>query len=536
MENYNVAELKECSKEELVSIILRGQQELNDLKEKLGLLKSDRFGASTEKLDTLVEQTTLYLNEAEAIYDESADDPEDEEQEDIETVTYTRRKSKGKRKVDLSRFETRIINHEMTEEQLAAEFGDEGYKRLPDRIYSKLHVVPTHFYVEEHHVAVYASKKTDKIVRAEAPVQMLEKSIATPSLVAGIWNAKYTNGMPMNRIEQEFERREVPIGRQTMCNWTITLGKRYISRVYERMHMHLLQESLLQADETYVKVRDNAKGNEKSEMWVYRTGEFNKERPIILYQYSPGRTGDVPREFLKGFKGVLVSDGYQVYLSMSEENEDITSAMCWAHARRKFADAVKAAKSINKEADVSDSLAYRCMEKISIIYLREEKLKKYSPEERLKRRQTLVKPKVDELFKWARSKAADAATALTREGFNYLLSHEKELRVFLSNGLVPIDNSATERSIRPFVNGRKAWMMIATESGAEVSAMLYSLVETCKANKIKIYDYFEHILTELPKHENDKNDDYLDSLMPWSPDLPGKCKMPAKAEKQSVKK
>ena len=125
---------------------------------------------------------------------------------------------------------------------------------------------------------------------------------------------------------------------------------------------------------------------------------------------------------------------------------------------------------------------------------------------------------------------------MTRKGFSYLLSHEKELKVFLDNGHVPIDNSATERAIRPFTVGRKNWMMIATESGARVSAMLYSIVETCKANNIKAFDYFTYLLAELPKHENDPDTAYLNALLPWSPDLTANCRMPVKPEKKSKKK
>ena len=116
------------------------------------------------------------------------------------------------------------------------------------------------------------------------------------------------------------------------------------------------------------------------------------------------------------------------------------------------------------------------------------------------------------------------------------MNHEKELKVFLDNGIVPIDNSATERAIRPFTVGRKNWMMIATESGAKASAMLYSIVETCKANRVKIFDYFSYLLTELPKHENDVDTDYLDSLLPWSEDLPDSCKLTEKPPKKAKKK
>lgn len=116
------------------------------------------------------------------------------------------------------------------------------------------------------------------------------------------------------------------------------------------------------------------------------------------------------------------------------------------------------------------------------------------------------------------------AKSETGEGFTYSLNQEAYLKAFLTDDSIPLDNSASERAIRPFTVGRKNWMMIDTEHGAKASAMIYSLVETAKANHLKPYEYLKHLLTEIPKHMDDTNTDFLANLLPWSENLPADCR------------
>ena len=291
------------------------------------------------------------------------------------------------------------------------------------------------------------------------------------------------------------------------------------------MKQELLKEPVVQADETSVKVsKDGRPAGSESRMWVYRSGEYNTETPVILYDYQKTRSGDNPILFLKGFSGFLECDGFSGYRKMGRLVEDVSIACCWAHARRDFADAVKAYGE--KQPGVQDILAYRALEKIARIYLLDEKFKKLPPEERKKRRQTTVKPRVDAFFAWVKERRNDVPQkGKTGEGFTYCLNSEKYLRTFLDDGLVPIDNSACERAIRPFAVGRKNWQLIDTVNGAQASAIIYSIVETAKANNLKPYKYLRHLLTELPQRLDEKNSELtLDDLLPWSPNLPDTCR------------
>lgn len=258
--------------------------------------------------------------------------------------------------------------------------------------------------------------------------------------------------------------------------------------------------------------------------FVYRTSELSDGKPVVLYQYGKPRSKRNIQKFLQGFSGTLVSDAFSGYRSLDQNDENIHSAFCWAHARRDYADALKALKADAKEL-AHETIAHIALVQIAQIYKAEEALRNLSAEERQTRRHKEVLPLVEAYFAWVH--AQDPATILsekTRDGLKYSLNQEKYLKVFLENGEVPIDNSATERAIRPFTIGRANWHIIDTIHGAQASAVIYSLVETAKANKLKIYEYLKHLLTEIPKHMDNTSLDFLEDLLPWSENLPEECR------------
>ena len=519
MKQLSSSELNNLSKADLAAMVLQMQQQINTLNEKIAIMNARHFGRSTEKLDTLPGQMSVF-NEAEAAAAEAVAEPA------IEQVVVRRKKQKGQRKEDLSRLPVRVENHELTKEQLKEIYGENGWKRLPDEVYSRVEYQPAVREVVEHHVAQYAAKKNDdRIVRADRLVDLLRNSIATPSLVAAIMNAKYTNAIPLYRIAQDFEQNDMILSRATMANWVIRCSERYLSLVYDRLRKHLCAQKIIQADETTCQVtKDGRPSDAKSYMFVYRTSEHCKEKPVILYQYGKTRSKSNIQKFLTGFSGTLISDAFSGYKSLDRNDENIHSAFCWAHARRDYADALKALKGEDKNY-AHETVAHKALVQIAAIYKAEEALKDLTAEERYSRRQREVKPLVEAYFAWVHEQ--DPATILsqkTRDGLNYSINQEKYLKVFLEDGNIPIDNSATERTIRPFTIGRANWHIIDTIHGAEASAVIYSLVETAKANNLKIYEYLKHLLTEIPKHIDDTSMDFLEDLLPWSEKLPEECR------------
>ena len=530
--NYTEEQLNSVDKSFLIQLLLQQQEQLNALtrelhtsNEKMQLLmeqvilgKQNRFGRSSEKMEDTsqscfceVDGTIVFFNEAEAVCDLNAAEPDD-----LELKSPKQPKRKGKKEADLSGLPVRRIDHYLSEEELEAEFGVRGWKQLPDAISRKYHFVPAKVEVEEHHIGVYASKTDEHMVKADHPKALLHGSLVSPSLGAAIINGKYVNAVPLYRLEQEFQRYGLQITRQNMANWCIRLAEEYLSVLYDHLHKVLYSYHVIQADETPVLVNhDGRKAGSKSWMWVYRSGHLYQDRQIVLYEYQQTRNASHPREFLKGYDGICVTDGYQVYHTLEKELEELTIAGCWVHCRRRFDEALKLVpKSYQKESN-----AFLLMKQIQAIYREEGKLNDLSSDERLKQRQVVIKPLVDAFFTYLKTINVSKKDKFG-DAIGYALNQEKYLRVFLTDGDVPIDNNASERAIRGFCIGKKNWQMIDTINGAKSSAIIYSIVETAKANNLKPFDYVQYLLEEIPKHMNDGDCSFLENLLPWSEKLP----------------
>ena len=529
---YTEEQLNSVDKSFLIQLLLQQQEQLEAItkelhasNEKMQLLmeqvilgKQNRFGRSSEKMEDTsqicfreVDGTIVFFNEAEAVCDLNAAEPDD-----LELKPSKQAKRKGKKEADLSGLPVRRIDHYLSEEELETEFGIKGWKQLPDAISRKYHFVPAKVEVEEHHIGVYASKTDEHMVKADHPKTLLHGSLVSPSLGAAIINGKYVNAVPLYRLEQEFQRYGLQITRQNMANWCIRLAEEYLSILYDYLHKELYFYHVIQADETPVLVNHDGRGaGSKSWMWVYRSGHLYQDRQIVLYEYQQTRNASHPREFLKGYDGICVTDGYQVYHTLEKEMEELTIAGCWVHCRRRFDDALKLIpKSYQKESN-----AFLLMKQIQAIYREEGKLKDLSSDERLKQRQAVIKPLVDAFFAYLKTINVSKKDKFG-DAVGYALNQEKYLRVFLTDGDVPIDNNASERAIRGFCIGKKNWQMIDTINGAKSSAIIYSIVETAKANNLKPFDYVQHLLEEMPKHMDDRDCSFLENLLPWSEKLP----------------
>ncbi|RHP11840.1 IS66 family transposase, partial [Clostridium sp. AF35-15] len=364
--------------------------------EQLILANKNRFGRSSEKMEDAqqlrfaeVDGTIVFFNEAEAVCDLEAPEPET-----LEPALERRKKATGKKAQDMSGLPTNRIDHYMTEEELTAEFGENGWKQLPDAITRRYRFIPAKVEVDEHHVGVYASKTDGHMIKAKHPKSLLHGSPVSASLAAAVMNGKYVNAVPLYRLEQEFLRYGLAITRQNMANWMIRLGEEYLAVLYDHLHSLLYSYHVIQADETPVLVnRDGRSAGSKSYMWVYRSGHMYPEKQIILYEYQRTRNAFHPREFLKNYSGICVTDGYQVYHTLEKEREDLTIAGCWVHARRRFDEALAV---VPKERQ-KESASYLILKQIQTIYRKEGKLKDLSSEERLSQRQVAIKPLVDAL-------------------------------------------------------------------------------------------------------------------------------------------
>lgn len=532
---YTEEELNSFSRETLMAVILSMQDQISQLNanmerliEQIADANSKRYGRSSEKLETISGQLELELifNEAEALTETLyVVEPVEED-----VIQPRHRKSKGKREADLKDLPVEVISHTLSEERLQDVFGTDGWKQLPDEIYKRVRVQPAVYTVEEHHVAVYAGKDNQTIIKVDRPKDLLRNSLLTPSLAASIMNAKYVNGLPPYRISQEFLRNDIHISRQVMANWMIQCADRYLGILYDRLHKEMYRFHVLQADETPVMVtKDGRPANSKSYMWIYRTGKSYTDTPVILYEYQRTRKSDHPEEFLKDFKGIMVCDGYSAYRKLDRKNPDIIFAGCWSHARRRFTEALKALpKTAQKNA--KETVDYEAVSRIAAIYHLDNQMEGQPAKVRKMYRQANIRPLVEAFFAWAKEIQSknQLSRGKTLDGINYCINQEASLKAFLEDGDIPMDNNATESALRSFCLHKHTWKLIDSLDGANASAIIYSITETAKANNLNPFRYLEYVLTVLKDHQDDRDYGFIDDILPWSEKLPEICRNKAK--------
>ena len=532
---YTEEELNSFSRETLMAVILSMQDQISQLNanmerliEQIADANSKRYGRSSEKLETISGQLELELifNEAEALTETLyVGEPVEED-----VIQPRHRKSKGKREADLKDLPVEVISHTLSEERLQDVFGTDGWKQLPDEIYKRVRVQPAVYTVEEHHVAVYAGKDNQTIIKVDRPKDLLHNSLLTPSLAASIMNAKYVNGLPLYRISQEFLRNDIHISRQVMANWMIQCADRYLGILYDRLHKEMYRFHVLQADETPVMVtKDGRPANSKSYMWIYRTGKSYTDTPVILYEYQRTRKSDHPEEFLKDFKGIMVCDGYSAYRKLDRKNPDIIFAGCWSHARRRFTEALKALpKTAQKNA--KETVDYEAVSRIAAIYHLDNQMEGQPAKVRKMYRQANIRPLVEAFFAWAKEIQSknQLSRGKTLDGINYCINQEASLKAFLEDGDIPMDNNATESALRSFCLHKHTWKLIDSLDGANASAIIYSITETAKANNLNPFRYLEYVLTVLKDHQDDRDYGFIDDILPWSEKLPEICRNKAK--------
>ena len=505
----------------LIGEVNQLQNTVDQLQERLNVLTNEDFGRRSEKQSVLDDLEGLFFNESEVIVSESTEEElKEPAPEDINPYLSKEKKPhpKGTRSAVIGELKQATETCKLDEADMKCICGG-TLKYTGKKQIQKLEFHPSYFEVINYEVWEYECTRCGEKVRADGPVPIFEGSLATPSLLAGIATAKFTNAMPYDRMEKYFEQLDAFIPRQTMARWMIRVAEIYFSPIYDRMKLELLlRNKIIHADETTAVVsKDGRKAGAKSYMWVYT--DENSEHPVVIYEYQKTRAGKHPKEFLDGFKGWLCCDGYEAYHSLSE---DITICGCWAHARRHFSNAVKALSNLpHRSAEMS--ISEQALTKIGEMFNLDNSWRNLSYEEHLELRNTELKDKMDEYFEWVESVIDMVSTKTeTGKGLKYSLNQKKYLLGLLSNPDVPLDNSEAERKIRNFVVARKNFVLIDTIAGAEASAIMFSMSETLKANGLKAHDYFKYVLTEMPKHMNDSSKDmsFLDDLLPWSDKLP----------------
>ena len=465
------------------------------LSDRLTLAQRKRFGQSSEKYADGYTQLNLF-NEAEQECDPDGSGPEMEE---IHPASYKRKKCTGKKEEDLSAFETtEVIEYKLEGTDRYCPDCGTKYKVVTKETVKRLKFIPARFEVVEESTYVYSCPKCGAMKRPEKAASLLKGSIATPSLVAGIMNAKYVNGMPLARQEREFARYDLNLSTKTMANWVIQCADRYLQPLYDLMKEEFLRSSYVHGDETRVQVIDEPgqKGSTQNWMWVYLTDEYSGSPRMVLFQYERTRAGYHPVKFLGDqFRGYFTCDGYQAYHSLPE---GITVTGCMAHARRRFDEALTILKKDFTKEQLKETTAYQAMSRIGMLYKIEGLIREKSPEERYTERQKQAKPLLEAFFEWLHSleDAVDRSSKIG-EAVLYTLNQESYLKQYLEDGHLSIDNTAAERAIKNFAVGRRNWLFSKSIRGAQSSATVYSITETALLNGLKPYNYLTYMLERM---------------------------------------
>ena len=478
------------------------------------LSQKKRFGTSSEASDDL--QLSLF-NEAEDTASPQQPEPT------LETITYKRRKRVGQREEMLADLPVETVDYTIPEDERVCPDCACILSEMSTQVRKELKIVPAQVVVVEHVQHVYSCRTCQKdgistpIRTAPMPVPAFPKSLASASSVAYVCDQKYTNAMPLYRQEQQFSRLGVDLSRQTLANWVIR-GSEWLETLYEPLHRELLQRRILQADETTLQVlRESDREPETdSYMWLYRTGRDGPH--IVLYDYQTTRAAKHAGRFLSGYTGWLQTDGYAGYDAVP----GIRQAGCWAHARRYFTEALAVLPKELKNAPCAsrEGLAF-CNRLFDV----ERGLADVDDAARLAARQALCPPILEAFHAWLRKTRPNAAPkSLLGKAVVYCLNQWPKLTAFLQDAGLELDNNRAERSIKPFVIGRKNWLFSNTPRGAKASAVVYSIVETAKENGLKPFEYLTFLFERLPNL--DKSDpSAIEDLLPWSDSIPDCCRM-----------
>ena len=470
--------------------------------------KNKMYGKSSEKATEEVYAQTSLFDEA-----ETTAYLEELEQKTV-TIAAHERKVKKSRSFTMDKLpediEVEVEEHTLPAEERTCEYCGSEMTPIGKEVVRTLKVVPAKVVVHEDWYYSYACKncngEDENTAVEETPHEpsCYPGSFAAPETVAYIMYEKFVMGAPLYRLEQDFDRKGIPLSRQTMSNWILHCSKVWLKPIYEVLHGQLKKHDIIHADETTLQVlhEPGKEPESKSYIWLYRTGSYVQD-PIVLYEYQPGRGGGNPVTFLEGFIGYLQTDGYAGYNGLP----NVIHVGCLAHLKRKFHEAVLVLPKNSRKGTAVEGEAY-CTKLFEI----EKSLADLEPDERYRKRLELEKPVLDAFLAWGNTRHAAEKSTLGK-ALTYLNNQGAKIANYLLDGRLEISNNLAERSIKPFVIDRKNFLFANTPLGAEGSAIMFSMIETAKENGIDPFKYLTYVFKTAPALSKE-NGNWAETLTP----------------------
>lgn len=483
--------------------IKKQESSIQNLQHQLHLFRTARFGRKTEK-GVVPEQLALQFDEAEL----TAEPTTASEATETETITYTRNKKGTGRKALPKSLPYIEKIHDLNEDEKQCPCGC-ALTHIDDEITEQLDVVPQMTFRVVHIRKKYACKSCcDTIRLAKLPKQPIDKAMAAPGLLAAIIDSKFNRHMPLYRQEAMFAEANISVTRGTLSNWLIKSAN-LLTPLVKLMIADIHDYDVAFADETPLQVlkEKDRLATQKSYMWLFIGGPPDKQ--AFVYQYHPTRSHQIPLNFFADFKGYLHADCYKAYVTLGQMSH-IDHVACWAHARRYFVDVAKISKK--------EGLAHQLVKLIGKLYQLERDLKENNtkPDLIFTCREKEAKPilaQIKALLDDAQLKVPPKSPLGT--AIFYSLTHWEALNVYLKDGRLEIDNNRSERSIKPFVIGRKNWLFHGNDVGAHAGSILYSLIETCKQHQVEVFSWLKYVLANIHQAETAEQ---LEQLLPYNID------------------
>ena len=491
-------------------------EEIERLRQIILNLQRTQFGQRSEKrtyvLDDGNQQLSLF-DTPEKSEEKSSSEPSQNSEREIRVSGHSRKKKRTLEELCASLpVEERIVD--LPDEEKVNADGHALTCIGQEYIRTELVLERARAKVVKHYRKVYADRELEQetgyaeVFKPVMPPPLLPHSYASASVVTDVLMKKYVDAMPLYRQEQMWKRMGVELKRGTMANWVIQVADLYLRPFWKRIRSELLTQSTIHADETVMQVHKekDRPDTAESRMWVYSSAK-RADIQLRCFEYRESRSGKWAKTFLEGFSGVLITDGYSGYNKVQEAER----AGCWAHMRRKWLEAMP------EGADAKTCKAAEGYEFCNRLFELEHQFEELTAEERLIQRKEKSGPVLEAYWKWLNTIARP--TGKLKDAVTYAQNQKAHLSAFLEHGEIEISNNQVENAIRPFVIGRKGWLFADTPQGAEASAIIYSLMETAKANSLRLDDYLLHLLSVLPERAEQDKDFEMDDLLPWSEEM-----------------
>ena len=490
------------------------RQMMQSMKEQIDYLTKRLFGTSSERMENNPNQVGLF-NEAEAEQDPAL--LKEEEQEKTEEKPRKKRITNSERYKGLK---TEKVYLDVDEKDKVCQLCGTPLEKIGEQfVRREIDYRPARLKVIEYYSITYGCPSCNQAKEGQSEAVIVKgrdgnkhglRGMVTPGTVAWVMYQKYMNALPLFRQERDWQQYGLNITRSTLSNWVIG-NTVFLEPIYSRLRQLLIQRKFAMAHETPVQVlhEKDRRAQTQSYMWVFLSGEGD-EKPIRLYKYSPTRAGDTAVEFLDGFEGYIMCDGYSGYNKLKKAKR----TACWAHIRRYLIDAIPKGKQYDYALPAVQGVAY-----VNKLFSLEDKIQekhKGNYDAIKEARDKQERPVVMAFLEWINEQTAVKGSRFEK-ALTYIQNRKDTISRYLDDGRCSFSNNTSERTVKDFVIGRKNWLFSDSVKGADASSVIYSIVATAKANEVNVYQYLKYLLeVQLPK---DASNEEVDKHLPWSPEV-----------------